>query len=63
MELSMNIGNLMGRYDFAKAIDIYKEAGFTACDYSVMGMINDADPWNKDDYKARAAEVRRISDK
>lgn len=62
MELSMNIGNLMGRYDFAKAIDIYKAAGFTACDYSVMGMINDGDPWNKDDYKTRAEEVRRIAD-
>ena len=62
MELSINIGNLMGRYDFAKCIDIYKEAGFTACDYSVMGMVNDADPMNGDNYRELAEAARRISD-
>lgn len=62
MELSINIGNLMGRYDFARCIDIYKEAGFTACDYSVMGMVNDADPMNGDNYRELAENARRISD-
>ena len=62
MELSINISNLFGRYDFAKCIDIYKTAGFTACDYSLTGMINDPDPWNADNYREKAEEVRRISD-
>ncbi|MBE6691506.1 MAG: sugar phosphate isomerase/epimerase [Ruminococcaceae bacterium] len=62
MELSINISNLMGRYDFAKCIDIYKEAGFTACDYSLMGLVNDGDRWNGDNYRELAEEVRRIAD-
>ena len=62
MELSINISNLMGRYDFAKCIDIYKEAGFTACDYSLMGLVNDGDKWNGANYRELAEEVRRISD-
>lgn len=62
MELSINIGNLMGRYDFATCVDIYKKAGFTACDYSVMGMINDDCPFNGDQYRILAENDRRISD-
>ena len=62
MELSINISNLMGRYDFAKCIDIYKEAGFTACDYSLTSIVNDGDRWNGDNYRELAAEVRRICD-
>lgn len=62
MELSVNIGNLMGRYDFAKCVDIYKEAGFTACDYSVMGMIADNCPFNGDRYREIAERDRRTAD-
>lgn len=62
MELAINISNLFGRYDFAKCIDVYKEAGFTACDYSLTGIVNDGDVWNAPDYRSRAEEVRRIAD-
>ena len=62
MELSINISNLFARYDFAKCIDIYKAAGFTACDYSLTGLINDGDRWNGDNYRELAEEVRRIAD-
>ena len=62
MELSINISNLFPRYDFGKCIDIYKEAGFTACDYSLTGLVNDGDRWNGDNYRELAEEVRRISD-
>ena len=62
MELSVNICNLMGRYDFATCIDIYKKAGFTACDYSTMGMIADNCPLNGDNYRELAETDRRIAD-
>lgn len=62
MKLSINIGNIMSVYSLEQAVDIYKAAGFTAMDYSVMGMIHDADPMNGDDYLELARNVRRIAD-
>lgn len=64
MELSINISNLFGRYDgdFGKCIDVYKTAGFTACDYGLGGLTQDACPFCGDGYRAAAEEIRRIAD-
>ena len=62
MELSINISNLMNRYDFGTCIDIYKTAGFTAADYSLCGMTSDASPFCMEGYRSLAEEIRRISD-
>lgn len=61
MKLSINIAPLMERYDFEKCVDIYREAGFTAMDYSLMDMVKDECPFNADNYIETAENVRRIS--
>ena len=62
MELVINIYALENRYGISKAIDICKEAGFTAMDYSLSGLCKDESVWNSDDYRAAAQEIRNIAD-
>ena len=62
MELVINIYALENRYGISKAIDICKEAGFTAMDYSLSGLCKDESVWNNDDYRAAAQEIRNIAD-
>lgn len=59
MELTINISNLLGRFDLAKCTEIYKNAGFTAADYSLEDMIHDGSPFCGDDYRANAEGVRK----
>ena len=62
MNLSVNIGNIMWHYSFSDSADIYKKAGFTACDYSVMRMIEDGNIFNTDGYREFAESERRVAD-
>ena len=62
MKLSTNMGNIMCRYDFAKSIDLMKQAGFEAMDYSLMDMVDDDCPYNGADYLEIAKKERAISD-
>lgn len=62
MELSINIGNLLSRYDLETSIDLAKQAGFTAMDYSLMDMVSDDAPFNGDNYPELAYAVRALAD-
>ena len=62
MELSINIGNLLSRYDLETSIDLAKQAGFTAMDYSLMDMVKDDAPFNGDNYLELAHAVRALAD-
>lgn len=60
MELSINIENLLWRYDLERAAEIYQKAGFTAVDYGLFKMAkDDNDPMNRADYRTTAEEIRR----
>lgn len=58
----LNINSLKNRYDIAKAIDICKEAGFTAMDYPLFEMCKDESVLIGDHYRAAAEEIRQIAD-
>lgn len=62
MELTINMSPMLARYDLAKAIDLYKEAGFTAMDYPLFEMIHDDSIFNGDDYREAAKAIRAIAD-
>ena len=62
MELSINISNLLGRYPLAKAAELYRSAGFTACDYSLGEMVSDDSVFNTDRWREAAEEVRRVAE-
>jgi len=62
MELTINIGTLEGRYGIEKAIDIFKEAGFTAMDYPLGGMIHEDSVFNREGYREEAKRIRKIAD-
>ena len=59
MELSMNIANLLGKYDLARAVELCKNAGFTAVDYSLGSLEKDNTPLSSDDYRAVAEDIRK----
>ena len=62
MELTINMGPMLRRYDLAKGIDIFKVAGFTAMDYPLFEMIRDDSVFNGENYRAAAKEIRAIAD-
>lgn len=62
MELVINIYSLEKRYGISKAIDICKEAGFTAMDYSLTEMCKDECLFNGENYRAVAEEIRKIAE-
>ena len=61
MELSVNIANLTPRVGLEKSVELYKNAGFTAVDYSLgdMAKVEDS-PLNGDGYRDEAERVRKI---
>ena len=61
MELSMNITNLLTRCGLEKSVELYKNAGFTAIDYSLgeMSKVEDS-PLNGDGYRDEAERVRKL---
>ena len=63
MELSVNVTNIFGRYEFEKAAELYKNAGFTAVDYSLQEMVNDDDKFLTDDWKREAGRIRDIAER
>lgn len=62
MELSINIANILGRYPLKTAAELYRQAGFTACDYSLGDMVSDSCPLNSDNWREAAAEIRRTAE-
>ena len=61
MKLSVNVENLMGRYDFERCADIYSSAGFDALDYALTDMVKDASVFNGDDYAKYAEDIAKIA--
>lgn len=59
MELSMNIGNLTGRFDLARCAEIYKAAGFTAVDYSLGELEREGTSLSSEDYRSAAEAARK----
>ncbi|MBQ8813324.1 MAG: sugar phosphate isomerase/epimerase [Lachnospiraceae bacterium] len=62
MELTINMGPMLKRFDLAKAIEIYKAAGFTAMDFPLFEMIDDDSAFNGEDYRAVAKAIRATAD-
>ena len=62
MKLSINMGNYTCRYSDAESIEIVKAAGFDAMDWSLMDMVDDKAPFNQDNYRELALELRKICD-
>ncbi len=58
MELSVNVGNIMGRFGFEKAVSLYHEAGFTAVDYDLGCMVEDNNVFNTDQALEAAERLR-----
>ncbi len=59
MELSINIANLMKRYDLERCLEIYKQAGFTSVDYSLEDLVKNDAMLNGEDYRDLSAEIRK----
>jgi hypothetical protein len=62
MKLAVNMGNYTCRYDDAASIDIVKAAGFEAMDWSLMDLVDDDAPFNRDDYLDQAKALRALCD-
>ncbi len=62
MKLSVNVNNLMSRYDFQTCANIYAKAGFDAVDYGLFGMVSDNDPFNGENYREIAEGEKKIAD-
>lgn len=62
MELTINMNPMLKRCDLEKAIDLFKEAGFTAMDYPLFEMTSDDSVFNGEHYREEAERIRRISD-
>ncbi|MBP3333557.1 MAG: sugar phosphate isomerase/epimerase [Clostridia bacterium] len=62
MKLSMPIYPLEPRFGTEKSLDLIKDAGFEAVDYSLGSLVADDSVFNSDEYKARALEIRRMAD-
>ena len=62
MKLAVNMGNYTCRYDDAASIDIVKAAGFEAMDWSLMDLVDDDAPFNRDDYLEQAKALRALCD-
>ena len=65
MLLSTNTHDLLKVFGFEKTVTLLKEAGFDAYDMSLFDMFNDAEncPFNKDNYRELAKEMRIFADK
>ena len=57
MLVSTSIENLVSRFGFKKALDMIKEAGFTAFDLSLFGTAYPLAPFDGDDYIEVAKEL------
>ena len=62
MELSVNVSNLFWRYEFPKAAELYKNAGFTAVDYSLGEMVADDSVFNSGRWREEAERIRATAD-
>lgn len=62
MLVSTSIENLVSRFGFKKALDMIKEAGFTAFDLSLFGGAYPSAPFDGDDYAEVAKEMRAYAD-
>ncbi len=62
MKLSINMGNYTCRFNDADSIEIVKTAGFDAMDYSLMDMVDDDAPFNGENYRELALELRKTCD-
>lgn len=61
MKLSTNINNILWKYPYEKCIKFIADAGFDAIDYSLDGMVKDDSPFNQDNYKKIAENIRKIA--
>ena len=65
MKISMNISVLFAKYtkdEKIKCMQICKDAGFDAVDFSLTEMIDDASEFNRDDYREVALAYRKAAD-
>ena len=65
MKISMNISMLYAKYtrdDKIKCMQVCKDAGFDAVDFSLTEMIDDGSEFNRDDYREIALAYRKAAD-
>ena len=57
MKLSINVSNIMTRYDASTSFNLYKNAGFDAMDFSLCDIINPTSPFFGDEWRAAYPEL------
>lgn len=65
MKISMNIASLYSKYtrdEKIKCMQICRDAGFDAIDFSLCEMIDDTSEFNRDDYRETAMKYRKAAD-
>ena len=65
MKISMNISSLYSKYtcdEKIKCMQVCKDAGFDAVDFSLCEMVDDASEFNGDDYREIALMYRKAAD-